>query len=137
MPERSTGVIIGSNAISNLRSATGLGNGIILATGSSTGATIHDNVLIGNAQAGLNIMDRNTNNIVRDNVALNNTVFGIRIQGTGSTNNTFEDNRMSGNGTDARDDTDPMTADGIQLLSTWTDNKCTTDLPVGAICTPR
>ena len=42
---------------------------------------------------------------------------------------------MIGNGlADARDDTDPNVADGIQLLSTWIDNTCATDLPNDAIC---
>jgi parallel beta-helix repeat protein len=126
-------LVIDSNAISNMRSGTGVGVGIIFATGTSKGARIQDNVLTGNAVAGLMIMGRNTDNLVRDNVSRKTTGFGIRIQ-AGSTNNTFVDNRMSSNGTDARDDTDDPSIKGVQILNTGINNKCTSDLPLGALC---
>ena len=68
------------------------------------------------------MINNHRDNHLRDNVSHDNAGYGIRVQGTGSFGNTFEDNRMFGNGlADARDDTDPNVADGIQLLSTWID----------------
>jgi hypothetical protein len=135
VPGQSGGVVIDSNIIANMRSVAGTGLGIALQNGSAKGVELFDNAVIGNGGAGLMIQDGNKNNLVRDNVIRDNLGFGVRIQGTGSTGNRFTDNVMLDNGTvDARDDTDPVTADGIQLLNTWIDNTCVNDIPAGAIC---
>jgi len=134
VPARSTGVVIESNTITGMRTSIGGGAGICVNPGTATGVTVVDNILIGNG-AGMAILDRNINNLITGNIANGNVAYGIRITGTSSAGNTFVDNRMFGNGIeDAEDLTDPVTSDGIQLLSIWTGNRCDNDSPAGLIC---
>ena len=129
----STDVLVASNTITGFRTAGNAGFGMNVNSGSTAGATIVDNVLSGNGVAGLQVGNRNTGSLIRGNVASDNAQFGIRVMAT-AIDNTFVDNQMSGNATDARDDTDANLADGVQLLNRWTGNQCLSDIPVGAIC---
>jgi parallel beta-helix repeat protein len=126
-------VVIQGNTITGGASA-GIGMGI----GALNRSTIADNVVTGTTGEGIALIVGNTDNVVSGNVVTSSSRNGIWA-GLGATGNTFVGNEMHGNGAvsetaDARDDTDPVTSDGVQLLNTWTGNVCATDIPAGAIC---
>ena len=131
--KRSLGVVVESNIVTGFRTAANGGFGINVNSGSVTGAMILDNVLTGNGMAGLVVNNQNTGNVIRGNIANNNAQFGMRAM-VSATDNTFVDNQMTGNITDARDDTDTDLGDGVQLRNTWTGSLCESDIPIGAIC---
>jgi Right handed beta helix region len=106
--------------------------GIVANTGNLAFSVITRNTTSDNGAQGINLLPRNTNNLVTENQANNNGRNGIFAQ-LGATANTFEKNSMHGNGTlnpllffDARDNNNP--------INVWIDNDCNTDFPAGAIC---
>ena len=133
LPPPNKHVEIRGNIITGGTSA-GIGMGI----GALNKSTIAENVVTGSTGEGIALIVGNTDNVVSGNVVTGSTRNGI-FAGAGATSNTFVGNEMHGNGAvpgtaDARDDTDPVTSDGVQLLNTWTANVCETDIPAGAIC---
>jgi parallel beta-helix repeat protein len=111
IPGINTGLTVASNTISGIKTAVVTGTAVTgtavgLAAGSVSGAKIVDHTVFGNA-VGISLLNGNVDNEIRDNHALDNQLYGIRIQGTGSTGNKVVDNHMYGNlAFDARDDTD-------------------------------
>lgn len=136
---RTTDVEMRGNIVTGMRvvnaSGVAIGVGANIESNGLDDALITDNRFTGNGRAGLTILPGNSRNLVRDNVATDNSGFGIRVQGTTSLGNRFIANVMTGNAlADAQDDTDLNPADGLRLLSEWRDNQCVTDVPVGALC---
>ena len=106
--------------------------GIVANTGNLAFSVITRNTTSENRVHGINLLARNTNNLVTENSADNNGRNGIFAQ-LGATANRFERNSMHGNGTfnpllffDARDNNNP--------INVWIGNECDTDFPAGAIC---
>ena len=91
------------------------------------GVEIRDNVLRNNL-VGLSVQPNNSGIVVRDNKVTGNAQQGI-FSRAGVVGALYQDNRILGNGLDARDDN--------RAANTWIDNVCQTEqtIPIGAtIC---
>lgn len=127
---RTTGLLVVGNRISGFQTPAGVGSGIVLGVGAVEGASIVGNDLSSN-RSGILVAPGNTGNRIVANHVHDNLTVGIRVVGTG---NQIVANVALDNALDALDQTDPDPSDGIQLLNTWTANRCVTDSPAGAIC---
>lgn len=103
-----------------------------MGTGGLKQSQVLENVIDGLQGEGIVLLVGNTDNLVRKNIVTDNGSNGIRAA-AGATGNTFETNKILGNGklatptnplVDARDD-NPL---GSNM---WTGNDCVTDIPDG------